>query len=346
MRTIMTGCAVAVAVMWGAAGPAGADTRVELVSTALVWDRAEHVTNPDLMRYSDQWVIACQESKQLGYPGGIVRLLISDDGVQWRSAALLECPSGKRGLYVPSLTRTAAGRLMVSAVGGVVSSDPADPIYAEGGTQKTLAWTSQDPRLADARAWVKPELIGMDNFPLDRVVWHQGRAFSPAIGCICGSAQTLHIMASDDCRKFASRAEEYMSMLMPYEAELLFEGDAAYCIVTGYSTAGPTAVLGASQAPYNAWKWKELNQRLRYARFLRLPDGRVMATAWLHGDNPRLSLCEFQPQTGTFTELLELTSASEAATAGLAWHDGHVWVSYPVREGDQTRVHLARIRLE
>lgn len=345
MRSIVTLAVVAAAVVCATAGPAGADSPAELVSTALVWDRADHATNPDLIRFGDQWVIACQESKSLGYPGGIVRLLISDDGMQWRSAALLECPSGKRGLYVPTLTRTAEGRLMVSAVGGVVSSDPADPIYGEGGTQKTLAWTSQDPRLADARAWVRPELIGMNNFPLDRIVWHNGTAFSPAIGCICGSATTLHIMAGRDGRSFSSRAEENMRLLMPYEAELLFERDTAYCVVSGYSTSGPTAVLGASQAPYNAWKWKKLDHPLRYARFLRLPDERVLAVAWLHGANPRLSLCEFQPQTGKFTELLELAAAKEAAAAGLAWHDGHVWVAHPVAEGDQTRIYLAKVKL-
>lgn len=346
MRSIVTLSVVTLTVICGAAAPAAADSRAELVSTVLVWDRDNHATYPDLIRFGDQWVIACQESKWLGYPGGIVRLLISDDGEQWRSAALLECPSRKRGLWVPSLTRTTDGRLMVTALGAVVTSDPADPIYHEAGTQKTLAWVSQDPRLADARAWVKPELIGMDNFPLNRVAMHKGTAFSPAIGAICGSAQTLHIMASNDGRQFASRAEEYMSMLMPYEAELLFEGDAAYCLVSGYSTEGPTAVLGTSQAPYRTWKWKDLDQRLRSARFLRLPDDRIMATAWLHGDNPRLSLCEFEPQTGAFTELLELTSAAEPAAAGLEWHDGHVWVSYPVTEGDKTRIDLAKVRLE
>src|SRR5690349_11756989 len=99
MRSIVMLTAMALCVICGAAGPAGAESRAELVSTTLVWDGANHATNPDLIRFGDQWVIACQESKQLGYPGGIVRLLISDDGEQWESAALLECPSRKRGLY-------------------------------------------------------------------------------------------------------------------------------------------------------------------------------------------------------------------------------------------------------
>jgi hypothetical protein len=346
MRSIVTLSAVTLSVICGAAAPAVADSRAELVSTVLVWDRDNHATNPDLIRFGGQWVIACQAGNQVGYPGGIVRLLISDDGEQWRSAALLECPSRKRGLYSPSLTLTTEGQLLVSAIGAVVSSDPADPIYDEGGTQKTLAWVSQDSRIADARAWDKPALIGMNNFPLGRVVWHNGTAFSPAIGAICGSAQTLHIMSGRDGQSFSSRAEEHLSMLMPYDAELHFEGDTAYCVVTGYSTAGPGAVLGASHAPHNTWKWKELDQRVRSVRFLRLPDQRVIATAWLHGENPRTSLCEFDPGSGAFTELLELSAGKEAGATGLAWHDGHVWVSYPVSEGDQTRVHLAKVKLD
>lgn len=341
MRSIVTTCVLAASVFWGAAGRVHADTKAELVSTVLVWDQANHVTNPDLMRFGDRWVLACQESAGEGYPGGAVRVLTSADGKKWESAALIESPTPKRGLFAPTFAPTPDGRLMVSALGFLPYPNSPDPLPQYGGLTKTLAWVSKD-----GRDWGKHVPIGLAEFPLGRVVWHDGTAFSPAIGRICGSAQTVHIMTSKDGKAFASRSEEHMRMLMPYEGELLFEGDTAYCLVTGYSTAGPTGVLGTAKAPYKAWTWKELDQRIRNARFLRLPDKRVVATVWMHDRKPRTSLCEFNPATGKFTELLELTLAIQAASTGLAWHDGHVWIGHSVVDGDKVRAHLAKVKIQ
>jgi hypothetical protein len=342
MRSMVTLCLAAVSVLRGTAGRAGADTKAELVSTAVAWEKSNHNTHPDLIRFGDHWFLACQESFHEGWPGGAVRVLTSKDGKAWEAVAVIKSPTPKRGLYAPTFTTTPDGRLMVTALGYVGWPNPTDPITYSGGTQKTMAWVSRD-----GRDWGEPALVGLNDFPLERVVWHNGTAFSPAIGRICGSAQTLQIMAGKDGKAFESRAEQLMRMLMPYEAELLFEGGTAYCLVTGYSTAGPTGVLGTARAPYKAWAWKELDQRVRNARFLRLPDKRVIAAVGLYDQKKfRTALCEFHPVTGKFTELLELTTGKEAASTGLAWHDGHLWVSYSVAKEDRQSVHLAKVKLK
>lgn len=342
MRSIITACVAAVSALGGVAAHARADTKAELVSTAVAWEKSNYNTHPDLIRFGDRWFLACQESFHQGWPGGAVRVLTSKDGKAWESAAVIKSPTPRRGLWVPTFTTTPDGRLMVTALGTLPYPDSPDPLPQYGGRSKALAWVSKD-----GRDWGEHTPLGLDEFPLGRVVWHDGIAFSPAIGRICGSAQTVHIMTGKDGKAFESRAEQHMRMLMPYEAELLFEGDTAYCLVTGYSTAGPTGVLGTAKAPYKAWAWKELDQRVRNARFLRLPDKRVVATVGLYDRKQfRTALCEFRPATGKFTELLELTTDKEAVSAGLAWHDGHVWVSYPVAEGDKVRVHLAKVKLK
>lgn len=342
MRSSITSGIVVAALFWGGAGEAGADTKAELVSTAVAWDPSNHVTNPDLIRFGDRWFLACQESAHEGWPGGAVRILTSADGKKWESTAVIESPTPRRGLYAPTFTTTPDGRLGGLALGFVGWPNPTDPVPEYGGTQRTMAWASKD-----GRAWGEPALIGRNDFPLGRVVWHDGTAFSPAIGRICGSAQTLHIMAGKDGKAFASRSEQYLPMLMPYEAELLFEADTAYCVVTGYSKAGPSAVLGTAKAPYKEWTWKELDQRFRNARFHRLPGGRVVAAIGLYDQGKfRTSLCEFAPKIGKFTELLKLTTGTLPAATGLAWRDGHLWVSYPIAEGDKVCVHLAKVKVK
>ena len=341
MRSMLTVCLAAVSVLGGAAGRAGADTKAELVSTAVAWEKSNHNTHPDLIRFGDHWLLACQESAHDGYPGGAVRVLTSKDGKAWEPVAVIKSPTAKRGLFAPTFTTTPDGQLMVSAGGFLPYPNSPAPLPEYGGLSKTLTWVSKD-----GRDWGTHTPLGLDEFLLGRIVWHNGTAFSPAIGRICGSAQTLQLMAGKDGKAFESRSEQYMRTLMPYEAELLFEGETAYCLVTGYSTAGPTGVFGTAKAPYKKWEWKKLDQQVRNARFLRLPDKRVIATVGLYEQKKfRAALCEFDPKTGKFTELLELATGKEAASAGLAWHDGHLWVSYPVAEGDKVRVHVSTVKV-
>lgn len=73
---------------------------------------------------------------------------------------------------------------MVSAGGFLPYPNSPDPLPEYGGLAKTLVWVSKD-----GRTWGKPATVGEDEFPLGRIVWHNGTAFSPAIGRICGSAQ-------------------------------------------------------------------------------------------------------------------------------------------------------------
>jgi hypothetical protein len=328
-------------VLWGVAGRAVADTKAELVSTALVWDRANHVTNPDLVRFGDRWFLACQESATPDWPGGTIRVLTSADGKAWESVALIESPTPKRGLYTPTFALTPDGRLMVSAVGFLPYPNVPNPLPKYGGMLKTMAWFSKD-----GREWGKPVPISPDEFPFNRIVWHNGTAFGCAQGRICGSAQTIRIMSSKDGEVFESRATKTFSGFMPHEGELLFEGDMAYYLVTGPAGLVPGGRLGTAKAPYEKWEWKELDQQVRHVKFLRLPDKRVIAAVGLHDDRKvRTSLCEFHPATGKFIELLELPAGKQAVATGLAWHDGHLWTAYPVTEKDRLQVHLAKVKL-
>lgn len=338
MRSIVILYVAAVLVLGESVGRAGASPRAELVSSVLVWNRADQVTYPDLIRFGDRWFLVCQESHRAGWPGGVLRVLTSTDGKSWVSVALIESPTPKWPLFVPSFNLTRDGRLMISAKGTLPRSGKPLPRY--GGVKKTIAWTSKD-----GRAWGKPMPIGDDNFPLGRVVWHDGTAFSCARGMICGSAQTIRIMVGKDGKSFKSRCEETLSGIMPYEGELLFEGRTAYCLMTGYSKAGPTGLLGTAKAPYRIWDWKELDQRIRLPRFIRLPDKRILATVALYDGKARTSLCEVDPTTGKLTELLELPTGGQAVDTGLAWHDGHLWISYPVAKNEKVSMHFAKVKL-
>ena len=61
---------------------------------------------------------------------------------------------------------------------------------------------------------------------------------------------------------------------------------------------------------------------------IELPDGRIVAAVRLYDSPIRTSLCWLDAEAGKLTEFLKLPSGGDTSYAGLAWHEGHLWVSY------------------
>jgi hypothetical protein len=109
----------------------------------------------------------------------------------------------------------------------------------------------------------------------------------------------------------------------------------AYCLMNrslALAPEGASGLLGTARAPYTNWQWKEMDQRIRHPKLLRLPDKRIIATVGLFDGKVRTSVCEFHPATGKFTELLELPTGGHAVATALAWHDGQLGMGlFPFR---------------
>src|SRR5262245_41032092 len=87
--------------------------RAELVEVAKLSDRAPHSAFTDLVRFKGRWFCVFREGKAHVSPDGAVRVLTSEDGKKWESAALLT--SKTADLRDPKLTVTPDGKLHLSA---------------------------------------------------------------------------------------------------------------------------------------------------------------------------------------------------------------------------------------
>jgi hypothetical protein len=112
-------------------------------------------------------------------------------------------------------------------------------------------------------------------------------------------------------------------------------------------------LLGTADAPYTDWKWQRIDAPLCVPNLLRLPDGRIIATVELSDKKDCITLCEFEMSTGELKEFLELPvsvknliqTAYHRQIVGLAYHDGHIWVSYHATHKDRLCIHLAKVKL-
>ena len=140
-----------------------------IVSLQKIWDRAEYNSFTDLTRFRDRWYCTLRESDSHIYgEDGKVRVIVSDDGLDWRSAGLFAVEG--RDLRDPKLAVTADGRLMV-LMGAM------HYVNREEKTRDSRAAFSDD-----GNEWTPLETMRFEapgEHPTDghwmwRVTWHEG----------------------------------------------------------------------------------------------------------------------------------------------------------------------------
>lgn len=306
--------------------PARAEEAAKLVEVKKIWDKAPHNAFTDLVRHKDEWFCVFREGKKHVSPDGALRVITSKDGEKWESAALLT--SEDADLRDAKITVTPDGLLMLSGAGAM--HDKAKKSH------QSLAWFSKD-----GRSWGKAHEVGDADFWLWRVTWHKDRAFG--VGYCTTKEKSVRLYSSKDGKAFDTLVKPLHQEGFPNEASLLFDGDAAHCLLRREEET-KTGLIGTSKAPYTKWEWKDLGKRIGGPNLIRLPDKRVVAAVRLYDDKPRTALCWLDPQKGKLDEFLKLPSGGDTSYAGLVWHDGMLWVSYYSSHESKTSIYLAKVK--
>jgi len=305
-----------------AAGPA-------IVSVQKIWEAAPHNAFTDLIRFHDEWFCVFREGQKHVSNDGALRILTSKDGDAWTSAALIT--STNADLRDAKITTTPDGRLMLSGAGALHQPAPHK--------HRSMAWFSKD-----GRQWSEPVIIGEPNQWLWRPTWQNNRAYS--VGYDTGGEKFVRFYESKDGREFKTLVPRLFDEGHPNEATLLFQPDGTGLCLLRRDQEPPSGKLGIAPPPYTNWVWKDLGMKIGGPHFLRLPDGRHVAALRLYDGKVRTSLCWLDVDTAKLTEFLKLPSGGDCSYAGLAWHDGLLWVSYYSSHEGKTSIYLAKVKLE
>ncbi len=300
---------------------------LELVEVRRIWDRAPHNAFTDLIRWQGRWWCAFREGTGHVNYHGKLRVIVSEDGRNWQSAALMSAVFAD--LRDAKLAVTPAGELMLS---GAAAMHP--PIRFR---HQTVAWFSRD-----GRRWSDAVKIGDRDFWLWRVVWHKGTAYGFGYGTR-GNNRWIRLYKSTDGRKFSLLADKVFTQGYPNETALVFaKDDTCYCLLRRDPGSGQ---IGISRPPYTSWQWKDLGVRIGGPQMIQLPDGRLLAAVRLYRKT-RTSLCWIDPQQGRLSEALRLPSGGDCSYAGMVLGpDGLVWVSYYSSHEGKTSIYLAKVRV-
>lgn len=313
-----------------AVGVAEEPPSAELVEVTRIWDKAPHNAFTDLVRFQGKWYCVFREGRGHVSPDGALRVITSDDGEAWESAALIA--SDDSDLRDAKITVTPDDRLMLS--GAEAMNEPIDYKH------QSLTWLS-----SDGRNWGAANEVADRDFWLWRTTWHKGTAYGFAYGC-SQEKGSIRLHTSTDGKTFDTLVENACDAGYVNETSMVFlEDDTCYCLLRRDGSPG-TGMIGTSKPPYTEWQWEDLGLRIGGPHMIRLPGGRFVAAVRLYDGKVRTSLCWLEPEKGKLTEFLELPSGGDTSYAGLVWHEGLLWVSYYSSHEGKTSVYLAKVRFE
>ncbi|MEK7676663.1 MAG: exo-alpha-sialidase [Verrucomicrobiota bacterium] len=302
--------------------------KAELLEARKIWDAAPHNAFTDLVRFEDRWFCVFREGQAHVSPDGALRVITSQDGLEWRSAAFIT--STNADLRDAKITITPDHQLMLSGVGAL---HPPAPIK-----HQSLAWFSKD-----GQNWSEPVKIGDPNLWLWRTTWHKGVAYS--IGYDTTAEKFIRLYTSKNGREFETLLPRLFDEGYPNETSLVFlPDDTCLCLLRRDGNPG-SGKLGLAKPPYTKWEWKDLGLKIGGPHLLRLADGRIVAAARLYDGGARTSLLWLDAEAGKLTEFLKLPSGGDSSYPGLVWHDGLLWVSYYSSHEGKTCIYLAKVRL-
>jgi hypothetical protein len=299
-----------------------------LIELQKIWDRAAHNALTDLIRFRNHWFCVFREGTDHRSPDGIIRILVSEDGIAWSKAARLECAG--LDLRDPKISVTPSGMLMLNAAGAF------PPRSSQ--RHQSMVWCSQD-----GFEWSSPANIGHPDCWLWRICWHRNIAYG--IGYKTAEPLGTRLYSSNDGARFDILAENLFIEDFPNEAALLFrEDDSALCLLRR-DAGRATAMLGAALPPYDNWAWSDLGVRVGGPNLLLLPDGRIIAAVRRYGEDAWTSLNWLDPFKGSLDEFLALPSGGDTSYAGLCWFEEMLWVSYYSSHEQHASIYLAKVQL-
>lgn len=304
-------------------------TEYKLLSIKKIWDKAPHNAFTDLIWFHDKWFCVFREGEKHVSPDGALRVITSQDGENWESAALIT--SADSDLRDAKITVTPKGQLMLSGAGAL--HDKSEH------THQSLSWFSDD-----GFTWSKSHNIGDPDFWLWRTTWHNGKAYSFGYGC--GAVISLRLYKSGNGKKFKTWVKNLGIEGYPNETSIIFKGDSVFCLLRRDAEKN-TGLIGISTPPYKKWIWKDLGVRIGGPVWIITSDGRFLATVRLYdtvnGKSVRTSVCEINPYTGRLSEKLALPSGGDTSYAGMVENDGVIWISYYSSHEGKTAIYLAQV---
>jgi len=304
------------------------DAAAQVSHVEKIWDKAPHNAFTDLVRFKDQWFCVFREGQKHVSDDGALRVLRSQDGSHWESAALIA--SDTADLRDAKISIAPDGRLCLAGAGAL--HQPADAKH------QSYVWYS-----SDGTNWSDAIEVGDPNFWLWRITWHEGAAYG--VGYSTVKPRAARFYKSEDGKTFEQVGDDFAMDGYMNETGLVFQEDGtALCLIRRDGKPND-ALLGKAAPPYTSWDWSSTETYVGGPQLAQLPDGRFIVGGRSRTGAAQTAVWELNPSTATLTHLATLPSGGDTSYPGLVYHDDKLWVSYYSSHEGKTSIYLAQLVL-
>lgn len=319
-------------------------TQRTLLAVERIWERAPHNAFTDLIDFEGRLYCAFREGT--GHvPGregnnGTVRILVSDDGQNWRSVALITEPGVD--LRDPKLAVTPDGRLMVVMGGSFYEGEKLLGRQTRVSFSKPAGtgFTAPRPVSIDAQIRTRGDWLW-------RVTWHRGVGY--------GIVYQLEQPGSDEYKAHLVSTRDGISYRFiatldipgrPNETTLRFTPQGELVAWVRRERGNQHGWIGFSRAPYRDWSWQEQPVRLGGPNLIVLPDGDLIGvTRGHHAAQKTSTYLARLKRDGAVEPLLTLPSGGDTSYAGIVRRGNRLLLSYYSSHEGKSAIYLATINL-
>jgi hypothetical protein len=313
-----------------------------LISVERIWERAPHNAFTDLVAFNGK--LYCTFREGSGHvPGkegtnGTIRIIVSDDGQNWRSVALLA--EEHVDLRDPKLSVTPEGRFMLLIGGSYYEGETLGVRHTRVSFSDRTGTRFSVPKPIVVDAKIKTEADW-----LWRVTWHQGVGYG-VIYQSGGDEYKAHLVSTRDGVQY-KHVTTFAITGRPNETTLRFTADGEMIAWVRRERESQNGFIGTSRAPYKDWSWKEQNVRLGGPNFVVLPNGKLIGATRGHlPERKANTYLAWLNRDGTMTPIVTLPSGGDTSYAGMVLRDNQLLVSYYASHEGKSAIYLATLNLK
>lgn len=316
----------------------------DLFKVYKIWDGAEHNAFTDLIKFEGKFYCTFREGGgHVPWPSGIdgkIRVLVSDDGEIWKSAALLE--KYDYDLRDSKLSIDVQGRLMVIIGGSNYNNETRDLIcrltHVSFYDKKSKSFSDPVPTKIDPK--IKTEYDW-----LWRVTWHKGVGYGVLYRKKDKTKSELFLLKTVNGIDYDLLAPLPMEGI-PGESTVTFDKDDNMIILVRVDSGNRIGRIAESPYPYTNWDWKETGFKLGGPNIIPYTDDwYFIGTRSFNFRNQAKTSIYLYKEGEEIRNIVELPSGGDNSYPGLLVEGNELWVSYYSSHEGKTSIYMAKIPL-
>jgi len=324
-----------------------------LAESVKIWDKAPHCAFTDIVRFQDKFYCTFREAT--GHvPGngmdGKIRVIESENGKDWKSAALLE--EKNIDLRDSKFSVMPDGRLMLTCGGSDYDGD------------SLMEWHTRVMYSDNGSDWTTPRRVrGIpSNNWFFRLTWSGDTGYvasnvcgaNPLTGTVNQRERKLVIFKTTDGMNYEQVSGNMAPFPQACEATIRFKDDKSMIIVIRNNKKGDdfrSGMFAFSKPPYKSFNQIGIGHSMNGQNVLQLENGRwLVGTRESDFERPEgregtATILISMDEEGIYKRILELPSGGDTSYPGFVVYQDKLWISYYSSHEKSTAIYLSVIPL-